>query len=54
MEAVSLEAEIDTASNKYNFNFFRNNATPGGVLSTEQKLDQETSKRFADDWNNKF
>ena len=54
MEAISLEADIDNKASVYNRNFFKNNATPWGILSTDKDLDQPTSQRLLNAWNSKF
>ena len=39
------------ATEQYGARFFKNDARPGGVLTTPKKLDKESRKNIEDSWN---
>jgi hypothetical protein len=39
MQAVAIQAEMDTTANRWNWNFFKNGASVGDILKTDQKID---------------
>jgi phage portal protein BeeE len=54
MQAVAIQAEMDMTANKWNWNFFKQGATVGGTLETEQAIDQVSKKRLIEKWNQEF
>ena len=54
IEAAAQTLEMERAANIYNAAFFKNNAKPTGVLTTDQSLSREQIKIIIDQWNMKF
>jgi SPP1 gp7 family putative phage head morphogenesis protein len=54
MGAVALQAEMDQNALSYNWGYFRNNAEPGGVLSTGEVVTPDNKKRLLEQWNNNY
>lgn len=52
-QAAGFAIETDRYANKWNRNFFFNNATPDMVISTEP-MDDDTFERFKAEWNESF
>lgn len=50
VEAAAMTIDQDNHAERYNTKFFLNNAAPGVVLSTEQKLDERIIKRMREQW----
>lgn len=53
-EAVMRDVNIDIAASEFNEVFLANFGRIEGVLSTEQRLSDETIKRLQQDWNAKY
>lgn len=49
-QAATRIVTIDTWAQKYNERFFQSDATPGGVLETDEDLDEETAKSAKRRW----
>ena len=54
LEAAQTDILIDHYVNDYNKRFFENDARPGGILKTDQKLSQEVYDRLIERWENKY
>ena len=54
MEAIAIQAELAQTATKWNWNFFKNNASVGGVLKTERSIDRETKSRAIRAWKNNY
>jgi len=54
MQAVAIQAEMDMTANKWNWNFFKQGATVGGTLETDQNIDQVSKKRLIEKWKQEF
>ena len=54
MQAIAIQAEMDDTANRWNWNFFKNGATSGDILETEQKLTPENKKRAIQQWRNEY
>ena len=54
MQAVAMQAEMDQTANRWNWSFFKNNASVGWVLKTDKSLSQEVKERIARKRKNKF
>lgn len=50
LKAISLEIDTDMSAALWNKYFFDNNAEPGGVIETEQVLDDDTFERLRLQW----
>jgi HK97 family phage portal protein len=47
---IDMNNELKT----WGINYFKNNAQPGGVLTTEQPLPEDAYMRLRDEWNRKY
>jgi len=54
MQAVAVQMEMDTVANRWNWKFFSNGASVRDIFKTDQKLSDETKKRFVSRWRNEF
>lgn len=54
MQAIAIQAEMDDTANHWNWNFFRNGASSGDILETEQKLSPESKKRTLAHWKSEY
>lgn len=54
LSAISNTVEIDEASRKWNFSFFKNSARPDGLLTTDQDLTEEDIQRINEDFISKY
>lgn len=54
VQAAAMPIDIHTYAQEYNRNFFFNSALPGLVFTTDQKLNEQTIKRFMESWQQKF
>ena len=52
IKAADVAIDTDTFAAKYNRQFFYNDASPGGVIHTDQVLDDETYDRIHTEWDN--
>lgn len=52
--AIAMQAEMDNAANKWNWNFFRNGATVGGTLETDAMMDSANKELLARKWKAQF
>ena len=53
-QAAALPFDILNFAQEYNRNFFFNSAIPSMVFSTDQKISEQTAKRFLNQWQNSF
>lgn len=54
MQAVAMQAELDQTATRWNRNFFKNNASIGGVLKTDKSVTQESKSRAIRKWKEKY
>lgn len=54
MQAVAIQAEMDTTATRWNWNFFKNNASVGWTLETDKVLNKESKKRLISKWKSEF
>lgn len=54
VEAIAWTIDQDQYAERYNTKFFKNNAAPGIVLSSENRLGDEVIKRMRTQWNAEF
>lgn len=54
IQAAAMPLDIHDFSMQYNRNFFFNNATPGLVFTTDQKLNEAVIKRFVHQWQSTY
>lgn len=54
VQAVAIQSESDNATIKWNWSYFKNNASVSNILKTDQTLWDEVKERLVDKWNNKF
>lgn len=53
-QAAALPFDILNFAQEYNRNFFFNSAVPSMVFSTDQKISEQTTKRFLNQWQESF
>lgn len=51
IEAAERVYDMDIAAGEYAINYFNNDATPGGVLSSPKRIHPETRQALKDEWN---
>lgn len=54
MQAVAMQAELDQTATRWNWNFFKNNASVWGVLKTDKSVSKEDKARAVRSWKEKF
>ena len=54
MQAVAMQAETDQTATRWNWNFFKNNASVGGTLETDKEVSNENKERIVAKWKQKF
>jgi hypothetical protein len=52
--AAAYGIDLNTEIKKWGINFFLNNATPSGVLYSEDSLNKDGYQRLRDEWNRKY
>jgi len=54
VQAAAMAVDTDDFAQIYNRKFFTNSAIPSVILSTDQKLDDDTIKRMRAQWQNEY
>jgi HK97 family phage portal protein len=54
MQAVAIQAEMDTTANRWNWNIFKNGGSVADILSTDQVMSDEQKERVANKRKSKF
>jgi len=54
VQAVAIQAESDNATLRWNWNYFKNNASVANILKTDQILTPENKQRLISKWNSEF
>lgn len=54
IQAVAIQMEMDVATTKWNWNFFKNNASLGWFLKSDQSIDEWIKRRMLTAWNNNY
>ena len=54
MQAVAIQAEMDTTANRWNWNFFKNGWSVKDILSTDQAIKEENKQRLMSKWKNEY
>jgi len=54
MQAVAIQAEMDSTANRRNRNFFKNGASAGDVFTTDKVINEESKSRFLSKWKSEF
>ena len=54
MQAVAIQAEMDTVANRWNWNFFKNWWSVKDILSTDQAIKEENKQRLMTKWKNEY
>jgi HK97 family phage portal protein len=52
--AVAIQAEMDVTASRWNWNFFKNGANAGAILSTDQMVSPENKNLIIRMWKEKF
>lgn len=54
VSAIAIQAEMDRTANRWNWNFFRNGATIGGTLESDEDIDEDSKSLIVSKWKEKF
>lgn len=54
MSAVAIQAEMDQTANVWNWNFFKNGASVGDILTSDQVIAPDNKERVASKWKSEF
>ena len=54
MSAVAIQAEMDQTANVWNWNFFKNGASVGDILTSDSVISPENKERVASKWKSEF
>jgi len=54
VQAVAIQAESDNATLRWNWNYFKNNASVANILKTDQMLQDDVKQRLVSKWNSEF
>ena len=54
VQAVAIQAESDNATLRWNWNYFKNNASVANILKTDQMITEENKQRLISKWNSEF